>query len=318
MKTVIKTFLFRVFDFLTVPVVYLLLPILGLIRRFGIKHFPLNKAAFIRRGVFPIRNHYYEPQFVFSAAFEADKRRKLHLDLKEQEQLAFLSTLQYIDELKQFKKEEDGIGRSFYVNNPAFGPGDADMYYLLIRNSKPRRIIEIGSGFSTLAAVEAIRRNSEEGVETTITCIEPYEMDWLTSIPEVKLIKQKVEKTDLGMFASLEENDILFIDSSHIIRPENDVLFEFLEILPVLKKGVFVHIHDIFTPRHYRQDWLTEEFRFWNEQYLLEAFLYYNRSFQVIASLNHLKTEYYDDTSKVLIHLTPTSEPASFWLKKVE
>lgn len=318
MKNALKKIILRFADLLTVPVTYISLPVLRFVRRFGVKNFPLNKAAFMRLGVFPIRNHYYDPQFVYSAQFDADRKRNLHIDLRETAQISFLNSLNYSGELKMLKTDEDLSKRSFYVNNPAFGPGDADMYYLLIRNCKPKRIIEIGSGFSTLLAVEAIRQNKREGFETEITCIEPYEMSWLKEIPEVRLIRQRVEKISLEIFSSLEDNDILFIDSSHIIRPENDVLFEFLQLLPVLRKGVLVHIHDIFTPRHYRNDWLTEEFRFWNEQYLLEAFLYYNNTFQVVAALNYLKHDYYEDASKILTLLTPVAEPASFWLRKVE
>ncbi|MFX5574690.1 hypothetical protein ABTD77_19820, partial [Acinetobacter baumannii] len=86
----------------------------------------------------------------------------------------------------------------------------------------------------------------------------------------------------------------------HVIRPENDVLFEYLEILPTLAKDVIIHIHDIFTPRHYRKEWLVDEIRLWNEQYLLEAFLYFNESFEILFTLNHLKNSYFPQTQAVL------------------
>jgi hypothetical protein len=121
---------------------------------------------------------------------------------------------------------------------------------------------------------------------------------------------------DPAFFDMLEEGDFLFIDSSHIIRPENDVLFEYFEILPALKKGVIIHIHDIFSPRHYLKSWVLDEYRFWNEQYLLEAFLCYNDSFEIVFSLNYLKNDYYDEVAPVLTNITPASNPASFWLRK--
>jgi hypothetical protein len=110
----------------------------------------------------------------------------------------------------------------------------------------------------------------------------------------------------------------LFIDSSHIIRPENDVLFEYLEILPALNKGVIIHIHDIFSPRHYRSDWLQKDLRLWNEQYLLEAFLYYNDSFEIIYSLNYLKSNHFNATQQALTNLSEQDQPASIWLRKIK
>ena len=142
----------------------------------------------------------------------------------------------------------------------------------MIRHLKPKRIIEIGSGFSTLVAVEAIQKNKSEGYPTTLTCIEPFEFSWLEELPDVKVIRERVENIPIDYFSALEAGDILFIDSSHIIRPGNDVLFEYLHILQALQKGVMVHIHDIFSPKHYPRAWMVEQQLFWNEQYLLEAF----------------------------------------------
>ncbi|NCT94798.1 MAG: class I SAM-dependent methyltransferase [Chitinophagaceae bacterium] len=318
MKPLQKKIIFGIFDLILLPFSYIYLCWLWLVRRFGVSNFPLHTKAFQQIGVFPIRNHYYDPQFVFSENFDPAKQRDLHIDFKIPDQLAQLEAFNYVEELSSFRLEAPSGHHGYYLNNPAFGPGDAEMYYLLIRNHRPRKIIEIGSGYSTLVAVEALRKNKEAGIQTELLCIEPYEMPWLKALPDVQLIRQRVEEVDLSLFENLEENDILFIDSSHIIRPENDVLFEFFRILPRLKKGVLVHVHDIFSPRDYRKDWLTKEFRFWNEQYLLEAFLYYNDHFSVIGSLNHLKNDFLEETAKTLIHLQARHEPASFWMKKLK
>ena len=98
-------------------------------------------------------------------------------------------------------------------------------------------------------------------------------MGWLNDVSGIEVLRQRVEQMDKQLFLELEENDILFIDSSHMIRPQGDVLCEYLEILPTLRPGVLVHIHDIFTPRDYPDEWLIDEVKLWNEQYLLEAFL---------------------------------------------
>ena len=114
----------------------------------------------------------------------------------------------------------------------------------------------------------------------------------------------------------LDRNDILFIDSSHVIRPQGDVLFAYLELLGSLKSGVIIHIHDIFTPRDYLARWLLTESKLYNEQYLMEAFLSYNDQFRVIASLNHLWHHYPDQLGQVcpILRSEPDHEPVSFWL----
>jgi hypothetical protein len=316
MKDSVKKPIFRIVDICALPFTFLLLPLLREIRRHGVHNFPLHLKRFLSAGVFPIRDHYYEPQISYSKNFDAAKPRRLMLDLDINRQLQQLSLLAHSEELASLPLEGIPGKGKFYLNNPAFGPGDSELYYLLVRNLKPKRIVEIGSGYSTLICVEALKKNAEEGAHTDFCCIEPYEMDWLEKTPGIRLIRQTVEKASPEIFAALEENDILFIDSSHIIRPENDVLFEYLELLPQVKKGVFIHIHDIFTPRHYPKEWLQEEFRFWNEQYLLEAFLYYNDAFEIVYALNHLKCDAFDATKKVLTNLSPKDGPASFWLRK--
>jgi predicted O-methyltransferase YrrM len=318
MKLLVKKALFRLFDLFAAPFVFLVLPLLRTIRKHGVHEFPINRKSFLWQGVFPIRDHYYEPQISYSETFDAGKPRNLFIDFRTAQQIQSLSQLQFSDEMRSWRLKGHHSESTWFLNNPSFGPGDADMYYLLVRNIKPKKIIEIGSGFSTLVCIEAIKKNSEEGASTELTCIEPYEMPWLAQSKQVQLIRQSVEKVDMAVFKSLGENDILFIDSSHIIRPENDVLFEYLELLPQLNKGVIIHVHDIFSPRHYRKEWLQEEFRFWNEQYLLEAFLYYNDSFEIMYALNHLKNDAFDEARKTLITIGQNNEPASFWLRKIK
>jgi len=314
-SSTIKKLVFKLADLLLAPVSFVLLLLLKQIRRYGVPNFPLHKRLFGKTGVFPIINHYYEPQFVFENGYNATKKRKLSIDFKEKEQLATLAGLKYTEELLAF--EMNFCDHVFYVNNPAFSTADADLYYLLIRNKKPARIIEVGSGFSTRVALSAIQKNKEEGIITKLTCIEPYEMPWLDKQEGIELIRKKIEDVSPEVFGELNEGDILFIDSSHIIRPGNDVLVEYLEILPLLKKGVMIHIHDIFSHRDYPEKWITEEHRFWNEQYLLEAFLYFNHSFKVLFSVNHLQHDYFEKTSQTLLHMQRNAEPGSFWIERI-
>jgi hypothetical protein len=129
-------------------------------------------------------------------------------------------------------------------------------------------------------------------------------------------LREKVEDVGTEYFSKLEENDILFIDSSHVVRPNGDVVFEYLELLPTLGPGVIVHLHDIFTPRNYPHQWLAEKVLFWNEQYLLEAFLANNESWDIIAALNYLAHNHFDALKRVAPFLTLEKEPRSFYIRK--
>jgi predicted O-methyltransferase YrrM len=199
-----------------------------------------------------------------------------------------------------------------------FTRGDAEFWYQMIRHLKPRRIYEIGSGYSTLMARHAISALQKEDATYACShvCVEPYEMDWLEQTG-VTVLREKVETLGVEKFRELESGDVLFIDSSHIIRPEGDVLFEYLELLPSLAPGVVIHIHDIFTPRNYLSDWLESKTLFWNEQYLLEAFLSYNSNFEVMAAVNHLYHEHRGALQEVCPMLTDQSEPGSFYIRRV-
>jgi hypothetical protein len=131
----------------------------------------------------------------------------------------------------------------------------------------------------------------------------------------VDVVRERVEQIDLARFAELSANDILFIDSSHVIRPHGDVLREFNEILPILADGVLVQIHDIFTPRDYPEAWLRAERRLWNEQYLLEAFLAFNTRFRVLCAANWLKHNHWEAFSRACPMTTQSHEPGAFWIE---
>jgi hypothetical protein len=202
------------------------------------------------------------------------------------------------------------------MGNDTFTAGDAEYLYNIIRKVKPRRFFEVGCGHSTLMAIRAIRKNGSEGHPCRHVCIEPYENRWLEKTG-VGIIRRRVEDVGREFFRELEENDILFIDSSHMIRPQGDVLFEYLEVLPSLNRGVIVHLHDIFSPRDYPEAWVKGEVRFWNEQYLLEAFLTSNRDWKIIGALNYLQHEHHEKLKEKCPFLTADAEPGSFYIRKI-
>ena len=305
-------------DVALTPIVYPAAWLLREIRTVGVQRMPSCRNALLRMGVFPIRDHFYEPQFDLRSMRRplAQERPLPGIDWNVSEQLQLLDSMSFAGELANTPVDK-AADLTFYVNNGAFDSGDAEFWYQMVRLKKPRRIFEIGSGYSTLAAIQAIRRNQDEDVTYTCkhVCIEPYPQPWLERT-NASLVQKKVEDLDVLFFSELEENDVLFIDSSHMIRPDGDVLFEYLELLPTLNKGVIVHSHDIFSPRNYPYGWLVDQVRFWNEQYLLEAFLTHNDTWAIIGSLNYLHHHHYESLKNVAPFLTEANEPGSFYIQK--
>jgi hypothetical protein len=280
---------------------------------------PRSTAALDRIGVFPVLHHYYEPLVTPS-----DLRRPLTevrvipgLDLNETGQLAFMAELTYGDELLALPNgpTPDGV---FTFANGMFGPGDAELLYSIIRLKRPRRIIEIGSGQSSLIAELAIASNvaDEPTYRCAHSCVEPFENSWLDQRVS-NVVRSRVEHLGVEVFDELDAGDILFIDSTHVIRPQGDVLFEFLEVIGRLRRGVYIHVHDIFTPRDYPRRWVIAERKTWNEQYLLEALLCHTDRYEVVAALNHLWHEHPDVVGRALPVLSRhlDAEPGSFWFR---
>lgn len=314
-----KKFLVRIADVLFVPAVYLAAYLFKIVRWIGVEKLPKSKAVLMKVGVYPILRRFYEP-FIDSSMLRMplDQVRTLPgIDLNIEEQLNLLKSFHFNEELSKSLLATDGDW-TFHFDNGSFEPGDAEFLYNMIRLKQPARIVEIGSGNSTRVAIKAIAQNQQEspGYQCKHICIEPYAAPWLEKA-NVTVIRQRVELVDMALFSELGHGDLLFIDSTHMIRPQGDVLFEYLELLPTLKEGVIVHIHDIFTPRDYPEEWIVGKMRFWNEQYLMEAFLTCNPQWKVIGALNYLHRNHFAQLQDKCPFLTKSSVPASFYIEKV-
>jgi hypothetical protein len=305
-------------DIIMIPFVFFSAWILKLVRMAGVQRMPFSKKILNAIGVFPLKNHYYEPQFTFTdqEKRDFDNRSLKGVDFNDDVQLALLDKLIYADELKGLPQDSNREGE-YYLTNRNFLAGDAEFLYQVLRHFKPGNLIEVGSGFSTLMAQKALEMNASESDTYACRhlCIEPFEMPWLEK-SGVEIIREKVESVNLALFSALKKNDILFIDSSHVIRPNGDVLFEYLTLLPSLNSGVIVHIHDIFSPENYPDQWIDGEVRLWNEQYLLEAFLTHNDSWEIIAGLNYLHQKYENQLNKVSPYLKSDHKPGSFYIRR--
>lgn len=308
---------FELVDTLSLPVTALSAVYLRGLRRIGISDLSRNRELLSQLGIFPLQAHYYEP---FTRRRDlcrpmSTPRDLPGLDLNEAGQLAWLERFDVGAELLEIPVKQ-AAPSAFGYENGTFAFADAAYAYAMIRAIKPRRWTEVGSGNSTLIARLAMERNAREGHPTQHRCIEPFEMPWLEQLG-IEIVRAQVETCSPSLFDELEAGDVLFIDSSHVLRPQGDVLFLYQEVLPRLKSGVFVHVHDVFTPRDYPEHWVIDKMLMWDEQYLLEAFLTFNERFEIIGALNHLYHSHFAAMSSALPILADhrEREPMSFWMR---
>ena len=319
MKQIIKKYLLLFLEIILIPLTFISSLWFKFLRKniIGLWNSNSNISKSILKyvGVFPINKHFYEPLFNTENLKNLDKKRNLPgLDFKPKKYLDILKKINYKNELIKLQSTDWSKGFDFYKGS--FLSGDAEILYSVVRHYKPNQIVEIGCGNSSRLIQFALNKNFKENkVKGLHTCIDPYAPDWFSNL-DANVVREKVEDVDLEIFKKLNENDILFIDSSHMIRPQGDVLFEILTVLPILNKGVIIHVHDIFTPRDYLKEWLQNGTLFWNEQYLLEAFLSCNEKFEIVIPVNFLKNNFYLDLKDVCPYLDENREPGSFWFKK--
>lgn len=212
----------------------------------------------------------------------ADKDGIAGVDLRTSSQLELLQQFAaYYGEMPFAPQKKDGL--RFYFDNDFYSYTDATVLYSMIRHFRPKRIIEIGSGFSSAVMLDTNQIFFDNAIE--LTFIDPY-ADRLFSLmtevdkQKVKVIENDIQIIPLGLFEKLEAGDILFVDSTHVSKTGSDVNYILFEILPALQKGVLVHFHDIFYPFEYPKEWVFRGFN-WNEDYILRAFLMYNDKFQI-------------------------------------
>ena len=259
--------------------------------------------------------HYYEPIPDFRAVKreQVERRRNpIGIQFRWDEQLKLLRELrfQYGEELRNLRCDW------FHFDNDYFGGSDAAVYYAIIRHLAPKRIVEIGSGESTRIANLALARNQAENKSGRLTCIEPNPERLLGQKLGIELLRQNVEEIPRDYFDCLEANDILFIDSTHTVKFGSDVCYEFLEILPSLKPGVWVHVHDIFFPNDYPAEWILERRLALNEQYLLEAFLSFSNAYDVELANHWLSLDYSDALTALYPEASAMTTASSFWMRR--
>lgn len=271
-------------------------------------------------GITIVRNHYYEPVFTDANLRTASENLRelpgVHFNVSAQ--METLDRFRFADELAHL--DGSAVNEHIYrYENRMFGEGDADALYSFVRAYKPATVVEIGCGHSSIIIELALRKNLEEQDSQLAQhiCLEPFHNQWLEGIG-VDFRAQRVEDVDLSVFQNLKRNDIVFVDSSHVLRSNGDVEHVFLRILPILPVGVIIHFHDIFTPLDYSHKFLQQDRRFWTEQYVLEAFLTCNNDFQVLLGLNYMhsvRNEKLYECFPILAQ-RPSANPGSFWIQR--
>jgi hypothetical protein len=205
----------------------------------------------------------------------------ISLDIEDMESL-WLNMLPHMATLP-FPRAKSAAFR-YFIDNGMYEYGDAAVYYAILRETTPSRIVEIGSGFSSALLLDTLELDQRHDVD--VTFIEPYP-DTLNSLlrhedrERVRILSMPVQDVPLWEFERLRAGDILFIDSSHVLKTGSDVAFEIFDILPSVNAGVRVHFHDIFYPFEYVKKWVFTDNRSWNEIYALRAFLMYNTRYRV-------------------------------------
>jgi hypothetical protein len=250
--------------------------------------------------------------------FKADLPSEIPgIDLNTDEQMNLLNSFErYYNELPFSDNKTEGL--RFYYKNRFFTYSDAIFLYCMLRRLKPHNIIEAGSGFSSSVILDT----NEKFMQNTIHCtfIEPYPKRLKSLLKnddkaKTTIHEKRLQEIPLEVFMELSENDILFIDSTHVSKFESDVNYVVHTILPKLAKGVHIHFHDIFYPFEYPEAWLLQGVA-WNEQYILRAFLEYNNAFKIVLFTTYLKWKFKNELEE-RFPLIYKNTGGSIWIKKI-
>ena len=272
---------------------------------------------------FVLPGHFYSPLPAWSEIrrdetriFGAVPREIPGVDLREGEQLALLQQFAKLYPSIPFG-DQPKAGLRYYYDNPSYSYSDGIMLHCMLRHIKPRRLIEIGSGYSSCVTLDTAQHFL--GGTLAATFIEPYpelllSLTSATDRQRITIIPKRLQDVDLDVFRTLGPGDILFVDSTHVSKVDSDVNRLFFDILPALAPGVVIHFHDIFYPFEYPKEWIYFG-RAWNELYMLRTFLQYNNSFCVLL-MNTFMAHFHRPFFEQQMPLCLKNTGGSIWLQK--
>ena len=266
--------------------------------------------AVVARPPYVPPGHFYSP-----LTADTDRSRALDwteapgVDMAEESQLGLAALLAP-------KLAELPPGPRYTADNDMYGPADAAVYRAMLAHLRPARLMEVGSGYSTALALDETEA-SREAAALEITCIEPFAGRLLAVLSEadlrrLTLLRKPVQDVDPAIYDRLGPGDVLFVDSTHVVKAGSDVVWLFLHVLPRLARGVVVHVHDVFWPFEYPAQWL-EQRRDWTEAYLVHAFLAGNASWEILF----FSSWFWRCHPELVPPPLAGQEPGSIWLRKV-
>ena len=288
----------------------------------NIKNIISDSNKVYQEGEFVPPGHFYSA--VPSAAtrqsyVDAVKQRietLLDIEINREGQIRLLEELLRFYKSCPFPHDKDAQWRYFY-NNPAYSYGDGMTLQAILRHFTPNRVIEIGSGYSSAAMLDINEHFLDRKINFTF--IEPHPKLLHSLLKEedtksCKIIATGAQEVELSLFSELKENDILFIDSTHVSKLGSDVNSIFFNILPRLNSGVIIHFHDIFWPFEYPASWIQDG-RAWNEIYILRAMLQHNKDYSILFFSDYLRNTYFDWFSEN-VPLFLRNSGGNLWMKK--
>ncbi|MGA2521115.1 MAG: class I SAM-dependent methyltransferase [Acidimicrobiales bacterium] len=213
--------------------------------------------------------------------------------------------------------ETKQAGRRYYCENEFFSYADAVALQGMLRLAQPKRLVEVGSGFSSALILDT--RDAFLPHRTHCTFVEPnpdrLELLFTDADRESDdIIVSLVQDVSMSVFESLDDGDVLFIDSSHVSKLASDVNMFVFDVLPRLKPGVLVHVHDVFYPFEYPREWVHQG-RAWTEGYLVRAFLEFNDAFEVVLFNSYLRAFHRAEVASAM-PLWDNNHGGSLWLRR--
>jgi hypothetical protein len=209
--------------------------------------------------------------------------------------------------------------RPAFLDNGGYESVDAEVLYGLLRKLKPARVVELGSGASSHVIDLARRANEDDGQPLTHTIYDPYPFgNPMGPVSAATVHALAAEDLDIGVIDALQAGDILFVDTTHTVKTGGDVVRIFLDLVPRLAAGAYVHVHDVFLPYEYPRKWVVDDRRAWAEQYLLQAFLAFNEQFEVVFPAYAISREQPALVSSIVPSFGLGVAPGAFWMRRAK
>jgi hypothetical protein len=221
--------------------------------------------------------------------------------------------------LREFSPPADPPGDElgFHHANPYYGSLDADLLYAMVRRHRPPRIVELGSGYTTLVIAGARKRNNAEGTPARHEVFDPFPSDLLHRVRAgIALHAQAAVDVPLEVLLSLQRGEMLVIDTTHTVKPGGEVTRLILEVLPRLAAGVIVHIHDFFRPFEYPRVLFERYGVFWQEHYLVQALLIGSGDWEILCANHALARLRLPEAQELVPQLTPEHAPSALWIRR--